>query len=95
MKISGRFLRVAGEPLGAFPCPCCRFFTLDEQPPGTYEICAICGWEDDPVQFEDPDYRGGANRPSLNEWRHTFETQELPALRKDGFNFPPRAETPA
>lgn len=48
-----------------YTCPCCGYKTLDEEPPGTYEICAICYWEDDPVQFEDPDYEGGANRPLL------------------------------
>lgn len=48
-----------------YTCPCCGYKTLDEEPPGTYEICAICYWEDDPVQFDDPDYEGGANRPSL------------------------------
>ena len=65
---------VFSRPDGSFACPCCRFFTLDEQPPGTYAICEVCGWEDDPVQFTDPDYRGGANEPSLNEQRAVFET---------------------
>jgi hypothetical protein len=36
---------------------------------GEYEICEICGWEDDPVQSADPDYAGGANEESLNECR--------------------------
>ena len=53
--------------------PCCGFVTLDERPPGTYEICRVCGWEDDPVQFADPDYRGGANTDSLREHRAGFE----------------------
>ena len=48
-----------------YTCPCCGYKTLDEEPPGTYDICAICFWEDDPVQFDDPDYEGGANRLSL------------------------------
>lgn len=48
-----------------YTCPCCGYKTLDEEPPGTYEICAICCWEDDPVQFEDTDYEGGANVLSL------------------------------
>lgn len=55
-----------------FPCPCCGFRTLDEQPPGTYDICPVCYWEDDPVQFDDPEYRGGANHVSLNEARANF-----------------------
>lgn len=57
-----------------FPCPCCGFFTLDEKPPGTYDICPLCGWEDDPVQHDDPTYRGGANHESLIECRLNFFT---------------------
>ena len=91
MKIPDRFLRAAGEPLGEYPCPACRFLTLSEQPPGTYEICPICWWEDGPVQFSDLDYEGGANKPSLNQWQQWFEDQKLPELVKIGFNFPPRA----
>ncbi len=56
-----------------FPCPCCGHFTLSEMPPGTYEICPICNWEDDEVQFKDPTYKGGANTESLNEARKRYE----------------------
>ena len=54
------------------PCPCCGFLTFDEPPPGTYDICPVCYWEDDPVQFEDPSYPGGANRVSLAQARQNF-----------------------
>ena len=54
------------------PCPCCGHPTLDEPPPGTFTLCADCGWEDDPVQAADPDYHGGANRESLNEVREAY-----------------------
>jgi hypothetical protein len=57
-----------------FPCPCCGFLTLNEQPPGTFEICRLCGWEDDRVQFFDPLFRGGANPESLVECRLAFFT---------------------
>ncbi|MBR1270839.1 hypothetical protein JQ629_25520 [Bradyrhizobium sp. AUGA SZCCT0222] len=50
-----------------FPCPCCRSSVVSE--PGNYEICQVCGWEDDPVQAADPDYAGGANELSLNQYR--------------------------
>jgi hypothetical protein len=55
-----------------FTCPCCGYGTLSEQPPGTYEICPICFWEDDGVQFHDPDYEGGANKPSLRQAQKNF-----------------------
>lgn len=55
-----------------YPCPCCGYKTLDEEPPGTYDICEICFWEDDDIQFEDPDYEGGANVPSLNQARKNY-----------------------
>lgn len=49
------------------PCPCCNSLVLSEV--GAYEICDVCGWEDDPVQSEDPSYAGGANKTSLDECR--------------------------
>ncbi|TPI26884.1 hypothetical protein FJW08_26050 [Mesorhizobium sp. B3-2-1] len=49
------------------PCPCCRSLVVSQ--PGSYEICPECGWEDDPVQTADPDYAGGANELSLNQYR--------------------------
>jgi Cysteine-rich CPCC len=53
-------------------CPCCEFLTLSEEPPGTYEICPVCYWEDDGVQYDDPDYEGGANHTSLNQAKHNL-----------------------
>ncbi|MFN9895879.1 MAG: CPCC family cysteine-rich protein [Acidobacteriota bacterium] len=55
-----------------YPCPCCGFLTIGEQPPGTFEICSVCFWEDDNAQFDDPDYAGGANKVSLNEARQSY-----------------------
>jgi len=31
-----------------YPCPCCGYLVFTE-PPGSYDICSICFWEDDPV----------------------------------------------
>lgn len=56
------------------PCPCCGYLTLDEATLGSYAHCEICWWEDDPVQFADPDYEGGANAPSLNQARANFHS---------------------
>ena len=55
-----------------YPCPCCGYLTLPEPPPGTYEICEVCFWEDDAVQFDDPDYTGGANTVSLRQARDNY-----------------------
>ena len=49
-----------------YPCPACGFLEFSG-PPGTYEICSLCGWEDDHVQLANPRLRGGANRESLAE----------------------------
>jgi len=45
---------------------------LDLKPPETFTICELCNWEDDPVQFEDPDYEGGANFYSLRQSQYKF-----------------------
>ncbi len=55
-----------------YTCPCCGYKTLEEKPPGTFEICPICFWEDDNIQFKDPDYKGGANNVSLREAQKNF-----------------------
>ena len=54
-----------------FPCPCCGSFMISE--PGTYEVCEVCGWEDDPVQSADPEYAGGANTESLSAYREHWQ----------------------
>lgn len=57
-----------------YQCPCCQFWTIfDDCPPGTYQICPVCGWEDDNVQYHDPYFRGGANEVSLNDARKNYK----------------------
>ncbi|WP_310633350.1 CPCC family cysteine-rich protein [Paraburkholderia sp.] len=56
-----------------FPCPCCNSLTLSGR--GDYEICEVCGWEDDPVQSGDPTFAGGANQSSLNEARTRWQAK--------------------
>src|SRR5437868_2485460 len=52
-------------------CPCCGYLIFDE-PPGSYEICPICFWEDDEVQLRFPALEGGANDPSLIQAQKNF-----------------------
>jgi len=71
--VAAEHVRPAPEPLGErFACPCCGCLTRSEADPGTYDICPVCFWEDDPVQAEDPQYGGGANVVSLNEARANY-----------------------
>jgi hypothetical protein len=49
---------------GPYPCPACGFLSFSE-PPGSYDVCPLCGWEDDAVQLRHPALKGGANHESL------------------------------
>jgi hypothetical protein len=49
-----------------YTCLGCGFRVFSE-PPGTFEICPVCGWEDDNVQADDPSYQGGANGICLTD----------------------------
>lgn len=59
-----------------FPCPCWGYLVFDE-PPGSWAICAVCGWEDDLSQLRFPTV-GGANR-SLIECQQEFSAHGKPA----------------
>ncbi|MGX7688155.1 CPCC family cysteine-rich protein [Flectobacillus roseus] len=55
-----------------FACPCCGYKTFREQPNGSYDICDVCFWEDDPIQLNDPDYEGGTNSVALKQGQKNF-----------------------
>lgn len=55
-----------------FKCPVCGKYTF-QSGPGSYEICPICGWENDKAQYKDPTLKGGANRLSLKEYKKQYE----------------------
>lgn len=55
-----------------FKCPVCGKYTF-KSGPGSYEICPVCGWEDDKAQYKDPNLKGGANRFSLKEYKEQYE----------------------
>lgn len=57
--------------IGIDKCPCCG-----ETLVGEYDICPVCNWENDPIQAENPDYSGGANRMSLQEARAAYARGE-------------------
>jgi hypothetical protein len=63
---------LASVVIQSFACPCCGYKTFDHEPNGSYDICSVCFWEDDPIQLEDPDYEGGANPMSLRQAQQNF-----------------------
>ena len=72
--------------------PCCDFLTMDGPDRDTYVICPVCGWEDDPVQYNDPDREGGANTVSLNQAGVNYETFEAAKKRSLSHIRPPLSE---
>jgi hypothetical protein len=56
-----------------FPCPCCGYLVFDD-PPGSYEICPICFWEDDVSQLKFPSTTG-ANHPTLIEAQENYSRE--------------------
>lgn len=51
-------------PYGYMKCPCCGKAFVRE-----LDICMVCNWQNDLVQYDHPDLVGGANIMSLNEAR--------------------------
>jgi hypothetical protein len=76
----------------SYACPCCGNLTLDEPPPGTYAICPVCYWEDDPIQFHDPSSKGGANVVSLQEARANYRASGAAMEQFRSVVRPPRPE---
>ncbi|WP_342746937.1 CPCC family cysteine-rich protein [Streptomyces aidingensis] len=77
----------------SYPCPCCGHRVLDAMP-GSYEICPVCFWEDDHVQFRWPTMPGGANKVSLVEAQRNY--QEFGASDQLGRRYvrPPAEDEP-
>src|ERR1044071_2060874 len=63
-------------------CPGCGFRTIGEEFYGSYEICPVCGWEDDAVQLANPCSGGGANKESLVECQKREATWSAEQMRR-------------
>ncbi len=51
-------------------CPVCGQY--DFRDIDTYDACPVCGWQDDSLQETDPDFWGGANELSLNQYKEQW-----------------------
>lgn len=58
------------EEIESLRCPICGKYYFPMR--RSYEICPVCGWEDDPVQRGDEEYTGGANHMSVLEARAAY-----------------------
>jgi len=72
----------------SYPCPCCGYLTFSG-PPGGYEGCPICFWEDDGQQLRWPRLEGGANTVSLEQAQKCFAESGASQPRFKGYVRPP------
>jgi len=55
-------------------CPVCGNYNMGETP--SHDVCIRCEWEDDHLQRDNPDYDGGANYVSLNQYRERWRESQ-------------------
>lgn len=67
-------------------CPCCGYPAFKD-PPGSYEICHVCVWEDDPVQLRWAMDVRGANRVTLLQAQRNYQVLGAKEERALGFRF--------
>lgn len=60
--------------MAKFKCPVCGKYYFEED--SDFDICEVCGWENDGLQNANPDYAGGANKMSLNQAREAYAKGE-------------------
>lgn len=93
---SGNWGSVVAE---RYPCPCCGHLVF-EDPPGSYEICPVCFWEDEPLDgggrlidlsldhFESWESETRipwpSDKTSLYWWRPTFWSTQRPFPKQVG-----------
>ena len=54
-----------------YPCPCCGYRVFDD-PPGSFQHCPICGWQDDNFQLRYAGESLGSNPVSLIEAQKNY-----------------------
>ena len=54
-------------------CPCCGYYTNDDDADWICHICEVCFWQYDEVAHDKPDTLKGANDVTLNEARENYK----------------------
>ena len=75
-----------------FTCPCCGYRVFNG-PPGTEELCPICGWRDDLMHLRFPFFNGMPNGISLIDAQMNYSVigaKDADALK--GVRFPNSAD---
>ena len=65
--------KAAGEQAEKRPCPCCGNYTLCTESPGSYQLCPVCRWIDDPWSTEHPEEVGDYNEVALEAARRNYQ----------------------
>lgn len=66
-----------------YKCKVCEIGNISS----IHDICMFCGWEDDALQNKQPDYMGGANHMSLNQYKKFWKENEEEILKADNTCF--------
>lgn len=62
-------------------CPVCNRYEFEQD--NDYDVCNVCGWENDGLQLDDPDDWGGANDLSLNNTRLEYALLMNPSTSRE------------
>jgi len=62
-----------------YKCKICGLGNIESE----YDICEYCGWEADTLQNNQPDYMGGANHMSLNQYKKFWEENKEKILKQE------------
>ena len=66
-----------------YKCKVCGRGNIEHE----YSICPFCGWEDDNIQNDDPNFMGGANHMSLNQYKKFWEENKEEIMNADNTCF--------
>ena len=78
-SMAASYLKIKAQRNPKLPhkCKICGVGDIEDD----HGVCKICGWEDDDIQNEEPDYEGGANEMSFNQYRKFWEENKDEILK--------------